>query len=127
MAFMVCVAPLAMMSVSHAGPASAPAAAIPYMAEGPGTAALVWRVLGALLVCAAVGWAAVRLLGRWTAVRAALGTPRPPRKLELLEVKPLGNRGRLLVVRYESEQLLLAQSEAGISLLHRGHAEGVPS
>lgn len=117
-----CVLLGAASALAHAGPAGASSpGAIPYMADGPGTGELVWRVLGALVVCAAVGWVALRLLGRWTGAGAArAGLSRPARRLELLEVKPVGGRGRLLVVRYEGEQLLLAQSESGIALLHRG-------
>jgi flagellar biogenesis protein FliO len=120
---------LSMWTASQTGAAavtaSSPASgAIPYMAEGPGVTSLALRVLGALLVCALAGWGLIQLLRtRYT----GSGRATTARRLEVLEVRPMGGRRRLLVVRYEDQQLLLAEHEAGISLLRDGPSPGKTS
>jgi flagellar biogenesis protein FliO len=117
-----CAAPL---SDPHPATASAPASSastssagspVPYMADGDSVSPLTARVLGALLVCALVGAVLIQLMrggqGRLFGLTGAA-----PRRLQVLEAQSLGGKARLLVVRYEQSQLLLAQSEHGITLL----------
>ncbi|TAL13619.1 MAG: hypothetical protein EPO01_20985 [Aquabacterium sp.] len=103
-----------------AGPAAA--ASIPYQAEGPAAGALLSRVALALLVCGAAGWGVLLLLRRGGFAPGALRDP--ARRLEVLEIRRTGPKAALMVVRYEDEQLLLAQGEQQTVLLHRRPLSG---
>lgn len=74
----------------------------------------VLRVLGALALVLAVFFGGVWLFRNWQ--RFARPHGKSP-KLNVLEVKSLGNRQALYVVSYERQRLLLASSTAGVTLV----------
>lgn len=74
----------------------------------------VLRVCGALAVVLALFLGGVWLFKNWQ--RLALQRGGVP-KLNVLEVKPLGQRHALYVVGYERQRMLLASSPAGVTLI----------
>jgi flagellar biogenesis protein FliO len=82
--------------------------------ELPGAGASVLRVLGALVLVTAIFLGGVWLFRNWQrlAVRKG-GAPR----LNVLEVKSLGQRQALYVVGYDQQRMLLASSPAGVTLV----------
>jgi flagellar biogenesis protein FliO len=72
------------------------------------------RVVGAMVVVIAIFLAGVWLFKNWQ--RLALRRGAAP-KLNVLEVRSLGQRQALYVVGYEQQRLLIASSSAGITLL----------
>ena len=72
------------------------------------------RVVGALVVVIALFLAGVWLFKNWQ--RLALRRGAAPR-LNVLEVRSLGQRQALYVVAYEQQRLLIASSSAGVTLL----------
>ena len=74
----------------------------------------VFRMLGALALVLALFLAGVWGFKHWQ--RLAIQKGRPP-KLQIVEVKALGNRHALYVVAYEQQRLLLASSPGGLSLV----------
>jgi flagellar biosynthetic protein FliO len=104
------------MNASAALGASAPASGIPYLADEGAVGGLALRSGSALLLCLLLVGAVVYVLLRvrktpFKALTAA-------RRLEVMETRALSTRARLLVVRYEDRQLLLAHTENGVALLH---------
>lgn len=80
------------------------------------------RVFGALAVVIAIFLAGVWLFRNWQ--RLAVSRGAAP-KLNVLEIRSLGQRQALYVVGYEQQRLLIASSSAGITLLsHLPSAEG---
>ena len=80
----------------------------------PGVGFSLLRVFGALVLVLALFLAGVWLFRHWQ--RITLSRGRAP-KLNLLEIKALGNRHALYVVGYEHQRLLIASSPAGVTLL----------
>jgi flagellar protein FliO/FliZ len=80
----------------------------------PDMGASLLRVAGALVAVIAVFLAGVWLFKNWQ--RLALRKGAPP-KLNVLEVRSLGQRQAIYVVAYEQQRLLLASSSAGVTLL----------
>ena len=80
----------------------------------PGVGFSLLRIFGALVLVLALFLAGVWLYKHWQ--RLTLSRGRAP-KLNLLEVKALGNRHALYVVGYEQQRLLIASSPAGVTLL----------
>jgi flagellar biogenesis protein FliO len=82
--------------------------------EMPGTGASVLRVFGALLLVTAIFLGGVWLFRNWQrfAVRKG-GAPR----LNVIEVKSLGQRHALYVVGYDQQRMLLSSSPAGVTLV----------
>ena len=80
----------------------------------PGVGFSLLRIFGALVLVLALFLAGVWLFKHWQ--RLTLSRGRPP-KLNLLEIKALGNRHALYVVGYEQQRLLIASSPAGVTLL----------
>lgn len=74
----------------------------------------VLRLMGALLFVLALFFGGVWVFRNWQ--RLVLHKGRPT-KLNILEVKHLGQRHALYVVGYEQQRMLVASSPAGISLL----------
>jgi flagellar biogenesis protein FliO len=72
------------------------------------------RLFGGFVLVIAVFLGGVWLFKHWQ--RLAVTRGRAP-KLNLLEVKSLGNRHALYVVAYEQQRLLIASSPAGVTLL----------
>lgn len=80
----------------------------------PDTGASVLRVLGALVLVISLFLGGVWLFRNWQ--RFAVRKGRAPR-LNVLEVKSLGQRQAIYVVGYQQQRILLASSPAGITLL----------
>lgn len=74
----------------------------------------LFRVLGALALVLAVFFGGLWLFRNWQ--RAFVNKGRIPR-LNVLEVKSLGQRHALYVVGYDSQRMLMASSPAGITML----------
>jgi flagellar biogenesis protein FliO len=81
----------------------------------PDTGASVLRVFGALLVVLALFFAGVWLWKNWQRLAALQGGRAP--KLNILEVKSLGNRQTLFVIGYERQRMLVGSSPTGMTLL----------
>lgn len=92
---------------------------------GPVPVALSFvRVLGALALVLAIFLGGLWLFRNWQRLVLAQGAPP---KLNVLEVKSLGQRHALYVVAYEQQRLLLAASPTGVTLLtHLPAASGEP-
>jgi len=80
----------------------------------PGVGFSLLRVFGALVLVLALFLAGVWLFKHWQ--RLTISRGRAP-KLNLLEIKALGNRHALYVVGYEHQRLLIASSPTGVTLL----------
>ncbi len=80
----------------------------------PNAGASVFRVCGAFFVVVALFLGGVWLFRNWQrlTVQKSGGT-----KLNLIEVKSLGQRQALYVVGYQQQRMLLASSPAGVTLL----------
>ena len=94
--------------------ASLPAGAVPDAGSS------ILRVIGALLLVTAIFLGGVWLVRNWQ--RLAIRKGAAP-KLNVLEVKSLGQRQALFVVGYQQQRMLLASSPAGVTLL--SHLPGV--
>jgi flagellar biogenesis protein FliO len=81
----------------------------------PDTGASALRVFGALLLVLALFFAGVWLFRNWQRFAARQNGAAP--KLNVLEVKPLGNRHALYVIGYDRQRMLVASSPTGITLL----------
>lgn len=82
------------------------------------------RVVGALVLVIAVFLAGVWLFRNWQ--RLTMRNGAVP-KLNVLEVRSLGQRQAIYVVGYEQQRMLIASSSTGLTLLsHLPSAEGVP-
>ena len=92
---------------------------------GPVPVALSFvRVLGALALVLAIFLGGLWLFRNWQRLVLAQGAPP---KLNVLEVRSLGQRHALYVVAYEQQRLLLAASPTGVTLLtHLPAASGGP-
>ncbi|MBI5799107.1 MAG: flagellar biosynthetic protein FliO [Verrucomicrobia bacterium] len=80
----------------------------------PEVGASVLRVLGGLVFVLALFLGGVWAVRNWQ--RVAVQRGQAP-KLNVLEVKSLGQRNALYVVGYEQQRLLLASSATGVTLL----------
>ncbi len=74
----------------------------------------VLRLMGALLFVLALFFGGVWVFRNWQRLVIHKGRPT---KLNILEVKHLGQRHALYVVGYEQQRMLVASSPTGISLL----------
>jgi flagellar biogenesis protein FliO len=74
----------------------------------------VFRVCGALALVLALFLTGVWLFKNWQRLLVQKG--RTP-KLNILEVRSLGNRHALYVVAYEQQRLMLAASPSGVNLV----------
>lgn len=91
----------------------------------PDAGASVVRVFGALILVISLFLGGVWLFRNWQrfAVKKGGGA-----KLNLIEVKSLGQRQALYVVGYQQQRMLLASSPAGVTLLsHLPAAEEAPA
>jgi flagellar biogenesis protein FliO len=80
----------------------------------PDTGASLIRVAGSLVLVIAIFLAGVWLFRNWQRLSVRHGaTP----KLNIIEVRSLGQRQALYVVGYQQQRMLLASSPAGIALL----------
>ncbi len=76
----------------------------------------VMRILGALMLVISLFLGGVWLLRNWQRVARPGGQPA---KLQILEMRSLGNRQSVFVLGYEQQRLLVAASPSGITLLDR--------
>jgi flagellar biogenesis protein FliO len=120
---------LAVAVNAHAGtadPGPPPGAAnaesgapIPFKRDTESTGERSGRVAAALLVVLAAGAAAIMVVRR----RWAPGLAAPKsRRLQLLEVQRVGVKSAVVLVRWDQEELLLAQGEGSMQLLARRDA-----
>jgi flagellar biogenesis protein FliO len=87
----------------------------------PDASGSVVRVMGALILVIGIFFGGVYLFRNWQrlAVQKSGGS-----KLNLIEVKSLGQRQALYVVGYQQQRMLLASSPAGVTLVsHLPEAE----
>jgi flagellar biogenesis protein FliO len=80
----------------------------------PNTGLSVLRVLGALALVLGLFLGGIWLARHWQ--RLVVQKGRSPR-LNILEVRPLGQRQTLYVVAFEQQRFLIASSPAGVSLV----------
>jgi flagellar biogenesis protein FliO len=80
----------------------------------PDAGSSVFRVLGALALVTAIFLGGVWLFRNWQ--RLSIRKGNSPR-LNVIEVKSLGQRQSLFVVGYEQQRMLLASSPAGVTLV----------
>ncbi len=111
-----CVLAVAVQAAEPSAPLPpAPAAPLPEVG------ASVLRVLGGLVFVLALFLGGVWALRNWQRVVVQRG--QAP-KLNILEVKSLGNRNALYVIGYEQQRLLLSSSPTGVTLVsHLPNAE----
>ena len=82
------------------------------------------RVAGAMVVVIALFLGGVWLFKNWQRLTSRKGTSA---KLNVLEVRSLGQRQAIYVVGYEQQRLLIASSSTGVTLLsHLPSAEAGP-
>jgi flagellar biogenesis protein FliO len=90
----------------------------------PDMGASMLRVMGALVIVLAIFLAGVWLFKNWQRLSMRRGAAP---KLNVLEVRSLGQRQAIYVVGYEQQRLLLASSSAGVTLLsHLPSADAEP-
>lgn len=102
---------------------SLPAAALPVLAAAdttPGASITqigpsLFRMLGAFALVMAVGFGLLWLLRR--GIRLGPRGTGAQRKLNVLEVRMLGNRQSLFVVGYQDQRMLLASTPTGVNFL----------
>lgn len=102
------IAVLALACAAHAAEPTVPASPLPDTGES------VLRVLGGLVFVLALFLGGVWLARNWQRVVVQRG--QAP-KLNVLEVKSLGNRNTIFVIGYEQQRLLLASSATGVTLV----------
>jgi flagellar biogenesis protein FliO len=111
--------------LATAWPAAALAASDPPLVA-PGVPEVTFsllRIFGALLLVLALFFGGVWLLRNWSRLA---GRRSRPAKLQVLEMRSLGNRQSVFVLGYEQQRLLIAASPAGIALLDRLPAAEAP-
>jgi flagellar biogenesis protein FliO len=91
----------------------------------PDMGASLLRVVGALVAVIALFLAGVWLFKNWQRLTSRKASAP---KLNVLEVRSLGQRQAIYVVGYEQQRMLLASSSAGVTLLsHLPSVEAEPS
>lgn len=102
------------------------AMAVPSAMPDPGASLL--RVCGAFFIVVAIFLTGVWLYRNWQRLAVKRGGGA---KLNLLEVRSLGQRQAIYVVGYQEQRMLVASSPAGITLLSHlpsvGEPEQVPA
>ena len=106
---------LAMPCALRAEPAPAPHSAIPYKQEKQGGAGMAYQSVAALVLASLAAYGIVLGLKKIKAMPG--GALRKPRRMTLVETTRLSRRSLLHVVDYHGEELLLAESEHGLTLL----------
>ncbi|KVC83869.1 hypothetical protein WL40_02090 [Burkholderia ubonensis] len=108
-------APAAAASHAVAGTASPSAIALGPIADG---SIDVLRIGGALVLCIALGIAAMLVLRRYGFGRAGgLGVPAGRNRLAIVETARLATRATLHLVEYDERRVLVAVDANGITLL----------
>lgn len=87
---------------------------LPVATPLPDVGLSVLRLFGALAIVLAVFFGGVWLFRNWQ--RLVVQNGRAP-KLNVMEVRPLGNRHALYVVAYEDQRMLLSSGPAGVTFL----------
>jgi len=122
----LCRAAAPAVPASQALPAASTAAGIPFKREPESTGSMAARTAVAWLVCLAVGGGVLYVLRRRLGLRPGLGLAKQ-RRLQVVESQRIGPKSSLVLVRWDQEELLLAQGEGGTSLLARAPAGRPPS
>ena len=91
-----------------------PAIPNPIGSAAPEVGSSLLRVAGAMILVLALFFVGVWLMKNW---RRFVRQSGPAPKLNILEVRSLGQRQAIYVVGYEQQRLLLGSSPAGIALL----------
>ncbi len=117
--FRICLPPLPsfltlLLTAALSATASVATNAVPVAPGVPEVTFSLLRIFGALLLVLAMFFGGVWLFRNWQRVARPGGRPA---KLQVLEMRSLGNRSALFVVGYEQQRLLLASSPTGITLL----------
>ena len=118
---------LSLTLLANAAWAQTNAVAVDASATGSmtGAGASILRVFGAFLLVTAIFFAGVWLVRNWQ--RFAFRKGGAPR-LNVIEVKSLGQRQAIYVVGYDQQRMLLASSPAGITLVsHLPNADEEPA
>jgi flagellar biogenesis protein FliO len=102
----------ALAQVSLSPVASSPAS--PTLPPSPALTLSILRLVGALAVVMAVFFGGLWLFRNWQRFLLPKG---PSPKLNVLEVKSLGQRHALYIIGYEQQRMLLAASPSGLSML----------
>lgn len=102
--------------------AASTAPGIPFKREPETSASMVGRTAVALLVCLAIGGGVIYVLQRRMGLRPGLGLKKQQRRLQVVEMQRIAPKSTLVLVRWDQEELLLAQGEGGTSLLARAPA-----
>jgi flagellar biogenesis protein FliO len=89
-------------------------AAISPALSAPEAGVSLLRVTGALILVIGLFLGGVWIFRNWQRLAVRHGRPR---KLDVMEVRPLGGRQAIYVVAYEQERFLLASSPAGVNFL----------
>jgi flagellar biogenesis protein FliO len=110
--FRICL--LSTLLLSVAAPVCAATNAIPAAPGVPDVTFSLLRIFGALLLVLAVFFGGVWMFRNW---QRSAGHAGRPSKLQVLEMRSLGNRNAVFVVGYEQQRLLVAASPAGVTLL----------
>lgn len=126
LAVMLCMA-LALPCMAQSTPAPAPAAAaprtaIPYKQEEQGGGSAVFQSVAGLILASLAAYGIVLGLKK---MKNVPGSPlRKERRMTLVESTRLSRRSMLHVVDYRGEELLLAESEHGLTLVSSRPAAG---
>ena len=114
---------LAMPCALRAEPAAAaPHSAIPYKQEKQGGAGVAYQGLAGLILASLAAYGIVLGLKKMKSMPG--GALRKQRRMTLVETTRLSRRSLLHVVDYHGEELLLAESEHGLTLLKSRPAAG---
>lgn len=105
---------MALPAMARAGGASA-RPAIPFKQDKQGAGSLAYQSMAALVLAALAAYGAIFALKRYTLKGG--GPLRQARRLRSIESMRLSRRSTLHVVHYDGEELLLAESEHGLSLV----------
>jgi flagellar biogenesis protein FliO len=106
----------AALLLMHAAAFCADGSAIPFKRDSEATADLSGRAVAALVACLAVGGVAIYLLRK----KLMPGAPRPSaRRIRLIEVQRVGLKSSVVLLRWDDEELLLAQAENQVQVLAR--------
>lgn len=107
-------AALVIAATQLAAAAQAATAALPEVPAAPSLTLSLFRVVGALALVLGIFLGGVWLVRNWQ--RLAIKSGSAP-KLNILEVRSLGQRHAIYVVGYEQQRILLASSPTGVTML----------
>lgn len=107
-----CLIAVLFLASSALGEGAKAAATAPLTTPNVGVSLL--RVMGALALVIGLFLGGAWIFRNWQRLAVRQGCSR---KLDIMEVRPLGGRQAIYVVAYEQERFLLASSPAGVNFL----------